>query len=169
MKRRLLCLLYIFITVTSFAQENSLSAKRKLKASATVSLNSNGIASIPAFSLDKPALMASISLVKNRFSYDAILAYGFDLKPWFIDNWLHYKLIVKPSFELRTGFYISSFFSQYTPATQIIWYTQRYFALKRSQMHDKAISSISAATVLTYVICFKGAFPHENPVSYNKA
>jgi hypothetical protein len=87
-----------------FPIENSDSLRSKLNAGCTVSLNSNGIASIPAFSLDKPAIMASVSLAKGRFSYSPILAYGLDLKPWFIDNWLHYKLIKKPAFELRAGF-----------------------------------------------------------------
>src|ERR1035437_9298410 len=98
------CLLFMFIAIFSFSQEDTISSKRKLRANASISLNSNGIAPIPAFTLGKPAIMMSMSLVKNRFSYDPTLGYGLDLRPWFIDNWLHYKLIVKPSFELRTGF-----------------------------------------------------------------
>ena len=138
------CLLLLFITVASFSQEPTLSMKRKLKASASVSLNSNGIASIPAFSLGKPAIIASISLVKNRFSYDGTLAYGLDLRPWIIDNWLHYKMIVKPNFELRTGLNISSFLSEYTPPTEFIWYTQRYFTLELAGLYKfSPVNSLS--------------------------
>ena len=129
--RNSFCSLFFFIFMVSWSQDKADSSKTKLKAYATVSLNSNGIASIPAFSLGEPAIMASVSLVKNRFSYDPTLAYGFDMKPWFIDNWLHYKIIRKPSWELRTGFNISSFFSEYQlDDDKTILEGQRYFALE---------------------------------------
>jgi hypothetical protein len=123
--------MFIFIFMVSYSQDRADSSRTKLKAYATVSLNSNGIASIPAFSLGEPAIMASVSLAKNRFSYDPTLAYGFNMKPWFIDNWLHYKIIRKPSWELRTGFNISSFFSEYQlDDGKTILEGQRYFALE---------------------------------------
>ncbi|MDO9581093.1 MAG: hypothetical protein Q7J06_11120 [Bacteroidales bacterium] len=121
---------FLFIFLGSYSQQNADSSKIKLKANATVSINSNGIATIPAFSLDKPAIMASIALVKNRFSYEPLLAYGLDLKPWFIDNWLHYVLVRKPAFQLRTGFNISSFFSEYKVIDEAFLQGQRYFAFE---------------------------------------
>jgi hypothetical protein len=108
----------------SYGQADSLLTR--LKTSANVSLNSNGIAPIPAFSLGKPAVMASVSLVKNRFSYDPTLAYGLDLRPWFIDNWIHYMLIRKPAFELTAGFNVSTFGSKYNLPEGSIWEAQRY-------------------------------------------
>jgi len=123
------CLLFLFIFSVSYSSERADSTKTKLKAGATVSLNSNGIATIPAFSLGKPAIMASISLVKNRFSYDPTLAYGLDLRPWFIDNWLHYKIVARPVFDLIAGFNISTFGTKYDlPDGESIWEAQRYFA-----------------------------------------
>lgn len=127
MKLFVSAILFLICNVT-FPGESSDTLSSKLKAGCTVSLNSNGIASIPAFSLDKPAVMASINLSKGRFSYDPTLAYGLDLKPWFIDNWLHYKVIVKSGFELRAGFNISSFFSSYKLPDETILQGQRYFA-----------------------------------------
>lgn len=122
------CLLLFFIFKISLPNEKPDSTKTKLKANASFSLNSNGIASIPAFSLGKPAIIASASLVKNRFSYDPTLAYGLDLKPWFIDNWLHYKIIEKPLFELTAGFNLSTFGTKYNLPEGSIWEAQRYFA-----------------------------------------
>jgi len=122
------CLIFIFIFTISWSREPADSTKSKLKAGATVSLNSNGMASIPAFSLGKPAIIAAISLVKNRFSYTPTLAYGFDLRPWFIDNWLNYKIIRKPVFELTAGFNISTFGSKYNLPDGSILEAQRYFA-----------------------------------------
>lgn len=122
------CLIFVFIFTISWSVENADSSKRKLKAAATVSLNSNGIASIPAFSLGKPAVIASITLAKNRFSYDPTLAYGLDLRPWFIDNWLHYKIIARPVFDLTAGFNISTFGTKYNLQEGSIHEAQRYFA-----------------------------------------
>jgi len=122
------CILFFFIFTLSYSLEKADSTKAKLKASATISLNSNGIASIPAFSLDKPAIIGSFILAKGRFSYEPMLAYGPDLKPWFIDNWLNYKIIDKPAFELRTAFNLSTFFSEYKLPDDTILQGQRYFA-----------------------------------------
>jgi hypothetical protein len=66
--RLLFCLLFLFPALVSFSQEDTLNNKKKLVANASVSLNSDGIAPVPAFALGKPAIMASLSLAKNRFS-----------------------------------------------------------------------------------------------------
>lgn len=121
-------LLFIFVSTISWSKEPDDSTKTKLKAGAVVSLNSNGMASIPAFSLGKPAIIAAISLSKNRFSYTPTLAYGLDLRPWFIDNWLNYKIIRKPKFELTAGFNLSTFGSKYNLPDGSILEAQRYFA-----------------------------------------
>ena len=126
--RLLFCLVLLFIFTSSYSYELADTSKTKLVAGAVVSLNSNGMASIPAFSLGKPAIIASISLAKNRFSYTPALAYGFDLKLWFIDNWLNYKIIRKPAFELTAGFNLSTFGSKYNLPDGSILEAQRYFA-----------------------------------------
>lgn len=131
-----LCLLFLFIFTCSYSFEKADSSKTTLRASGTFSLNSNGISSIPAFSLDKPAVMASVSLVKNRFSYDPTLAYGLDFKAWFIDSWVHYKIIDRPHFEFRPGFNFSTFFSNYNGPGETflpdktIRQAQRYFTIE---------------------------------------
>jgi hypothetical protein len=136
------CVIFIFIFTIARSSGPADSTTTKLKAYATVSLNSNGIASIPAFSLDKPAVIASASLVKGRFSYDPTLAYGFDLRPWYIDNWLHYKIVARPSFDLVAGFNISSFFTQSKPADEIVLKGERYFAFALTGVYR--ISSVSS-------------------------
>jgi hypothetical protein len=128
--RAFISVLFIFIFGIAFPQENPDVSDKRLKAAANVSLNSNGVASIPAFSLGKPAIIASVSLTKNRFSYDPVLAYGVNLKPWFIDNWLHYKIIRNPSFELRTGVNFSTFFTDYKLTDETILRGDRYLALE---------------------------------------
>jgi hypothetical protein len=130
------CVVFLFMFTASYSNEHADSSKTKLNAGATVSLNSNGIASIPAFSLGKPAIIASVSLQKNRFSYDPQLAYGLNFKGWFIDSWLHYKLIDRPHFEFRPGFNFSTFFSDYKGQdetnlqNETIRQAQRYFTIE---------------------------------------
>jgi hypothetical protein len=128
--RASISVLFIFIFGIAFSQKNPDVSDISLKATANVSLNSNGVASIPAFSLGKPAIIASVSLTKNRFSYDPVLAYGVNMKPWFIDNWLHYKIIRNPSFELRTGVNFSTFFTDYKLTDETILRGDRYLALE---------------------------------------
>lgn len=111
------------------------STRSALKAECTFSFNSNGIASIPAFSLGKPALIASAALGKGRFSFDPTLAYGLDMHPWFIDSWIHLRIIDKPSFKLRTGINFSNFFDEYKPPEGIelphkLLPAQRYWAIE---------------------------------------
>jgi len=102
------------------------------------------MAPVPAFSLGKPAIMASLVLTKNRFSYEPTLAYGLDSRPWFIDNWMHYKLIVKPVFELRAGFNPSAYLEQYKPSEEFIWHSQRYFTFEIAGLYKfSSVSSIS--------------------------
>jgi hypothetical protein len=52
------------------------------------------------------------------------------MKPWFIDNWLHYKIIRKPSFELRTGVNFSTFFTDYKLTDETILRGDRYLAFE---------------------------------------
>jgi hypothetical protein len=132
---------FIFIFTFARSQEKRDSTGTKLKAFATVSVNSNGIASIPAFSLDKPAIIASANLIKGRFSYDPTLAYGFDLRPWYIDNWLHYKFVARPVLEMTAGFNISSFFTQHSEPDEIILRGERYFAFALTAVYKTSSSS----------------------------
>lgn len=123
-------LILLFIFLASWSQESKERVRPGLEASATVSLNSNGIAYVPAFSLEKPAIIGSLSLVKGRFSYDPQLSYSLELRPWIIDNWFHYKIIDRPSFEFKTGAVISSFFSEVETEDEEIWQAQKYLAVE---------------------------------------
>jgi hypothetical protein len=142
-------LLVCFFSIFTIAipQQKTDSLRTKLKTTASVSLNSNGIASIPAFSLGKPAVIASLSLVKNRFSYDPTLAYGLDLRPWIIDNWLHYILVRKSLFELTAGFDFSLFGSRHILSEGSIWEEQRYFTFSISGVF---ITSTNSTVTVAY-------------------
>jgi hypothetical protein len=71
--------------------------------SGTITATSNGISPIPAFSLDKPAILGFLSLTKKRFSYDPQLAFSARGVPWFLNNCFRYKLIDQSRFSFRGG------------------------------------------------------------------
>ena len=124
-------LIFLFVFTLGWSQESADSTRsKKLKAEASVSINSNGIAYVPAFSLDKPAIIGTFSLIKGRFSYDPQLSYGLDLKPWIIDNWFHYKIVDRPVFEFKAGAVISTFFSEYETEDETILQAQKYLAVE---------------------------------------
>lgn len=124
------CLLFLSMFMICFSKEESDSTRTKLKVSGNVSINSNGIAPIPSFSLGRPALIAAFTVQKKRFSYDPQVAYALDIKPWIIDNWVHYRLIYKPKFELRTGVDFSMFFSDYDAGDYKIMQGQQYITFE---------------------------------------
>ncbi|NNE78254.1 MAG: hypothetical protein HKN31_14420, partial [Pricia sp.] len=62
-----------------------------------------GIATIPAFSLGKPAIMGSLSFYKKRFGFDQYLAYSIDGKPWFIESYLNYKVLDGEKFDFAAS------------------------------------------------------------------
>jgi hypothetical protein len=125
--RKPLFLFFVLIAATAFSQSTDSGGSKKLAASGSFSINSNGVASVPAFTLGDPAFITSVSIAKKRFSYDPVLGYGLDLKPWFFDNWLHYKFVTRPIFEMRAGFNYSTYFSEYKLPDETILQGQRYF------------------------------------------
>ena len=88
----------------SFAQENPLEIEGSLI------LNTNGIDPVPAFSLEKPALMSTFMLTKGKFSWVSIFNFSVtDFKPWSQTNYLYFKLPVSEKGAIRLGPGISFF------------------------------------------------------------
>jgi hypothetical protein len=127
---KIFTILLLFIYTLCYSAEKKDSTNSKLLFSGNVSLNTNGIAPIPAFSLGKPAIIAAFNLVKKRFSYDPTVAYGINMRPWLIDNWLRYRLINRPKFELRTGANFGMIFSEYDAGDYKILQGQLYLTLE---------------------------------------
>ena len=125
-----------------YSMEKADSTKAKFIVYGNISLNSNGIAPIPAFSLDKPALIGAVTLQKRRFSFDPQVAYGLDMRPWIIDMWTHYRLIYKPKFELRAGLDFSMFFGEYDAGDYKILQGQQYITFELAGIYRFTPKSI---------------------------
>ena len=137
--------LFIFIFTAGYSISGSDSTKSKINISGNVSINSNGIASIPAFSLGKPALIASFAVQKNRFSYDPVVSYGLNMRPWIIDNWIHYRPVSGPKFDLRAGVDFSMFFSHLDSVDTRILQAQQYITFEIAGIYKiSPESSLSA-------------------------
>lgn len=93
----------LLIPFIMFSQESKDSSRSFFKFTGTVSVTTNGISPIPAFSLDKPAITAFLKIVRKRVSLDP--EFGFSTKgiPWFVGTCFRYKAIDKPRFILNTG------------------------------------------------------------------
>jgi hypothetical protein len=81
----------------------SVDSTNQFRFSGTISVNTNGISPIPAFSLGKPAILGFLSLSKRRFSYDPQLAFSSKGVPWFLNNCFRYRFIDGKKFSLRAG------------------------------------------------------------------
>jgi len=145
--RQLLILaLTFFVFNEALTQESTESKKSTLKAGCNFSINTNGISSIPSFSLGAPAVIAAPTFTKGRFNYEPVLAYDLDIQPWFIDNWFRYKIIDRPKFEFRTGLNFSMYFSDYKLPDETILQAQRYWAVEFTTFYRPTVNSfISAA------------------------
>jgi hypothetical protein len=94
-----------FIFIQSFTQQVKVEDKANTPFTFTGSLQltSNGISTIPAYSLGKPALMVNLSASKKRFSLNPVSAFSLDGKPWYVVTWLRYNAVNKEKIILRTS------------------------------------------------------------------
>jgi hypothetical protein len=95
--RKMLCVILLFLSFSSFAQES------KQTLGGTITATNNGISIIPSFSLEKPALYLDMSMSGERFSFDPLLQFGMNGKPWSFVFWGRYKLIKQDRFTLTIG------------------------------------------------------------------
>lgn len=94
---------FFWAAANAQGQEMTDTGRTLFQASGMLSITTNGIAPVPAFSLEKPAVSAFLSLRNNRFSFDPEMAFSLDGIPWFLNSNIRYNLIEKSTFKLRTG------------------------------------------------------------------
>lgn len=75
-----------------------------------ITATNNGISLIPNFSLNKPAALFDLSMGKGRFSFDPMLRWSLNGKPWTFIFWFRYKLINHKKFTMSVGAHPSVLF-----------------------------------------------------------
>lgn len=117
----------IQLSCTLFAQVAD-STKTPAVFSGVISATNNGISLLPNFSLNKPAVLFDLSLGKGRLSFDPMLRFGMDGKPWTFVFWWRYKLLTQPKFNLSIGAHPSVVFRTITTNGNEQLIAQRYVA-----------------------------------------
>lgn len=122
--------LWMFLCFGALAQSNS-----PLKVSGNVQFTNNGVSPIPAFSLDRPAVLGSYKIEKGRFFYQQLLNYGLDTKPWDNVSRFGYRLFDNDKWNVTAA----SFFAIYTAARDVM-YNNEEFQIQRYQDYELYIT-----------------------------
>lgn len=91
-------ILLFFVSLSLSAQD---SGNRHL--GGTITATNNGVSIIPSFTLGRPAVFFDLTMGGDRFSFDPMLRFGMDGKPWSFVLWGRYKVIKNDRFTLSLG------------------------------------------------------------------
>jgi hypothetical protein len=130
-KKYIILLFFFFFNNQLFSQNtDSLQTPSFLKGQITAT--KNGISLIPNFSLNHPAVMFDMVMGKGRLSFDPMIRFGMNGKPWAFVFWWRYKLIQQKKFVMGIGAHPSVVFREITiinnGVSKELMATQRYFA-----------------------------------------
>ena len=119
------------ISFTIFSQTGTDSTKTStpITVSGSAQLTNNGISPVPAFSLEKPAIMTAFSIKKGNISFTPQFNYGLDGRPWSSNNWLRIQFPNK-KWTFRTGINWSLFFKK-----SIVTENNQTFEVKRANRY----------------------------------
>ena len=101
-----------------------------------ITATNNGVSLIPTFSLGKPAVLFDLNIGKGRLSFDPMIRFGMNGKPWAFVFWWRYKLIQQKKFILGLGAHPSVVFGDISVfesgISRNFLAAQRYFAWEAS-------------------------------------
>jgi len=102
-ERFLFVIMFLLVAFSALAQHADTTRKRTVNFSGTLSITNNGFSLIPAFTLGKPAAVATLYAGGKKLSFEPEFRYSLEGKPWsFIFIW-RYKLIKKDKFQFTVG------------------------------------------------------------------
>lgn len=108
------------------------STQQQAHFSGVITATNNGISLLPNFTLEKPAVLFDLSLGKGKLSFDPMLRFSMEGKPWTFIFWWRYKLIDKKQFKMSAGVHPAFAFRDITTTTNGVTTTnfvaQRYLA-----------------------------------------
>lgn len=117
-------------TVPQRATRDSTTARAHF--SGLITATNNGISLIPSFTLGRPALLFDLSFGEGRWSFDPMLRFAMDGKPWVFVLWGRYRLFDAPKFKMSVGAHPAFVFRELSlpnnGSTKGYLTTQRYFA-----------------------------------------
>lgn len=136
-------LVFIFGLILSFYSSHSQTTDSTQTPSffrGQINATNNGISLIPTFSLGKPAVLFDMNMGKGRLSFDPMIRFGMNGKPWTFVFWWRYKLIQQKKFTLGLGAHPSVVFRDISVVDNGIsrnfLAAQRYFAWEASPTYN---------------------------------
>lgn len=103
----------IFLNVSFLVLAQTDSTKNAWQVNGVILLTNNGISPVPAFSLGKPALMATLFVKKRGFIFSPEFNFGSDGKPWTVNQWFRYQFSHE-KFSYRAGINFTLYFGRET-------------------------------------------------------
>ncbi|MBA4298847.1 hypothetical protein SAMN03080617_03765 [Algoriphagus alkaliphilus] len=130
-KKILFLLTGLFLVLISNSGVNAQEAgKRQL--GGMITATNNGVSIIPSFSLGRPAVFFDLTMGGERLSFDPMLRFAMDGKPWAFVLWGRYKLINKDRFTFTVGGHPAFIFQEtemmVNGKKEIMMVTNRYLA-----------------------------------------
>lgn len=130
----------LFLTLTLFLalQVQAQEAGSK-QIGGVITATSNGVSIIPSFTLGRPAVLFDLSLSGKRFSFDPMLRFGMDGKPWSFVFWGRYKAIKDKPFTLTLGAHPAFIFAErivkVNGQEKTMFVSQRFLAMEVAPMY----------------------------------
>lgn len=132
-------IIFLFILILSFRccfSQSTDSTQTPSFFRGQINATNNGISLIPTFSLGKPAVLFDLNIGKGRLSFDPMIRFGMNGKPWTFVFWWRYKLIQQKKFTLGLGAHPSVVFRDISVVNNGVvkdyLVAQRYFAWEAS-------------------------------------
>ncbi|MEY3648036.1 MAG: hypothetical protein RLZ13_921 [Bacteroidota bacterium] len=139
-KQRFLLLIFAnFFVFTSLIAQEFAPAKPTGQFGGVITATNNGVSIIPSFTLGRPALLFDLSLSGERFSFDPMLRFGMDGKPWSFVFWGRYKAIKDKPFTLTLGAHPAFIFAErivkVNGQEKSMFVSQRFLAMEVAPMY----------------------------------
>ncbi len=98
-------LVFVFILFQLFiAAQNQDSIKPELRHfSGIISATNNGISLLPNLTLGKPAVLCDLSFGKGKLTFDPMIRFAMNGRPWGFILWWRYKLVQSKKFNMAVG------------------------------------------------------------------
>jgi hypothetical protein len=98
-----------------------------------ITATNNGVSLIPSFSLGKPAVLFDMNIGRGKLSFDPMIRFGMNGKPWAFIFWWRYKLLQNKKYALGIGAHPSFVFRDVAVVNNVgetkkYLNAQRYFA-----------------------------------------
>ena len=128
-----------FLVTSTLKAQDTAPSTRTGQFGGVITATNNGVSIIPSFTLGRPAMLFDLSLSGERFSFDPMLRFGMDGKPWSFVFWGRYKAIKDKPFTLTVGAHPAFIFAErivkVNGREEKMFVSQRFLAMEIAPMY----------------------------------